>query len=861
MAFFNVCVFCLIFLGGKFYMKRRHFSLLILASVFTLGLTSCEGAAQSSLGSSSELSTSTADPNKTIEKIEKTASTDNVDTYTITFLDGTTFTFTVTNGEDGEDGHSPVITVNADGHLVIDGEDTGVDIVGEDGHSPKVTIGTNGNWFVDDVDTGVSAKGEKGDKGEPGEDGRGIVSIKLTSSEGNVDTYTITYTDGTTSTFTVTNGKDGEQGIKGEDGHSTEISISEDGYWVIDGEKTDFKATGEVTVVEEYYSVTFDLNGGEFLDFDPETYSSVAEGSSLDLPVPFRDNYSFEGWYTGRGINDGQFTSASVVSGDLSLVAKWTSRRDRYQLETEKENYIESYYSTYYSYSMDHLSTYEKLMEFIGRVNFASDLDEIYQIDVEFYEWFNSIPADQETVNSYLEGWAARHEEYVQRFNEAGLDMVGFEDEYQNLVNESSNNQTIQSFQDIVWRMDTLFSEMEDYLYQNSFDEYYRDERYDYYFSENQKFIIIFGDLYNEILNQYGYNIEEILSNLLAAQTNLEVDNYLDILEDYFNQLRNNYEIYSTYSAEFIQNVISYMDLKWGEATARLEPGSYEEYQMRFDELKNEFSGNSSDDYYFFEKYIENFRILIDDLLRVNSIDFNFWPVNPFNFFHSANPETYRALLGDTVDISSYVKQYEENGFVLEGIYLNYDNNNAVFSEPLDPSCYSIENCELYVSNEYFDPMYENYYFLYFKYSVSDASLARDALLDTVLEFEGQIDQAYEINGLEPTDFSEEFAAVKEKVGLVTDQTTYDEAYNEVDSLYMDITIDIAIKMYDLEVAKLLETYPNLVDDPLYEETMAQYETLKESLISATSFEEMYSYMYKIGNLIQEVQKYAESLA
>ena len=83
--------------------------------------------------------------------------------------------------------------------------------VGEDGHSPKVTIGTNGNWFVDDVDTGVSAKGEKGDKGEAGEDGRGIVSIKLTSSEGNVDTYTITYTDGTTSTFTVTNGKDGER--------------------------------------------------------------------------------------------------------------------------------------------------------------------------------------------------------------------------------------------------------------------------------------------------------------------------------------------------------------------------------------------------------------------------------------------------------------------------------------------------------------------------------------------------------------------------------------------------------------------------------------------------------------------------
>lgn len=37
-----------------------------------------------------------------------------------------------------------------------------------------------------------------------------IVSIQQTNSENNVDTYTITYSDGTTSTFTVTNGKDGQ---------------------------------------------------------------------------------------------------------------------------------------------------------------------------------------------------------------------------------------------------------------------------------------------------------------------------------------------------------------------------------------------------------------------------------------------------------------------------------------------------------------------------------------------------------------------------------------------------------------------------------------------------------------------------
>lgn len=46
----------------------------------------------------------------------------------------------------------------------------------------------------------------------PGADGRGIVSIVRTSGDGSagtVDTYTVSYTDSTTSTFTVTNGAAG----------------------------------------------------------------------------------------------------------------------------------------------------------------------------------------------------------------------------------------------------------------------------------------------------------------------------------------------------------------------------------------------------------------------------------------------------------------------------------------------------------------------------------------------------------------------------------------------------------------------------------------------------------------------------
>ena len=72
-------------------------------------------------------------------------------------------------------------------------------------------------------------QGEKGDKGESGADGKdgvSIVSVEKTDSEGLTDTYTITYSDGKTTTFTVTNGKDGVDGSDGEDGTDGEHGIS-----------------------------------------------------------------------------------------------------------------------------------------------------------------------------------------------------------------------------------------------------------------------------------------------------------------------------------------------------------------------------------------------------------------------------------------------------------------------------------------------------------------------------------------------------------------------------------------------------------------------------------------------------------
>ena len=166
--------------------------------------------------------------------IEKTNTTGNVDTYTITYTNGEETTFTVTNGTNGEQG--------------IQG------VPGQDGHTPVITIGSNGNWYIDGVDTNIRAQGEKGDQGdtgpqgEKGEEGNGILSIEKTSTTGNVDTYTITYTNGEKTTFTVTNGTNGAQGIQGEpgqDGHTPVITIGSNGNWYIDGVDTNIRAQGE----------------------------------------------------------------------------------------------------------------------------------------------------------------------------------------------------------------------------------------------------------------------------------------------------------------------------------------------------------------------------------------------------------------------------------------------------------------------------------------------------------------------------------------------------------------------------------------------------------------------------------------
>ena len=167
-----------------------------------------------------------------------------VDTYRIFYTNGTYQDFTITNGADGEDGKdgtagsggaTPTIEISTDGYWVIngvkteykaigsdgkdgaDGEDGKDGTDGKDGVTPTIEISKDGYWVINGVKTEHKAIGTDGKDGKDGTDGK----------DGK---------DGT-------NGKDG---VNGKDGITPTIEIDKDGYWVINGVKTEYKATATI---------------------------------------------------------------------------------------------------------------------------------------------------------------------------------------------------------------------------------------------------------------------------------------------------------------------------------------------------------------------------------------------------------------------------------------------------------------------------------------------------------------------------------------------------------------------------------------------------------------------------------------
>ena len=69
-------------------------------------------------------------------------------------------------------------------------------------------------------------------------------------------------------------------------------------------------------------TVTFDANGGQLPAGAPASVEVTAGGTVAEPPVPVRAGYTFKGWKDASG---GLFTSETVVSGSMTVVAQWTA--------------------------------------------------------------------------------------------------------------------------------------------------------------------------------------------------------------------------------------------------------------------------------------------------------------------------------------------------------------------------------------------------------------------------------------------------------------------------------------------------------------------------------------------------------
>lgn len=155
-------------------------------------------------------------------------------------------------------------------------------------------------------DTVINLGNVRGEKGVDGINGRGITSIVKTNSDGLVDIYTITYSDMTTSNFTVTNGKDGAGGSGG--GSSNVYSTDETaiGTW-IDG-KTIYRKVYSGNILEV-------PSGNSLTETIPHEVANI--GQIIKIGIIVNVNALV---YTGNGIMINGCTNTTLADIEKSTI-------------------------------------------------------------------------------------------------------------------------------------------------------------------------------------------------------------------------------------------------------------------------------------------------------------------------------------------------------------------------------------------------------------------------------------------------------------------------------------------------------------------------------------------------------------
>ena len=86
--------------------------------------------------------------------------------------------------------------------------------------------------------------------------------------------------------------------------------------------------SGAITFIAQWsineYKITYELNGGINAENAPVSYT--IETDTITLPVPTKDGYNFEGWYTDAAFENAVAAIAKGSVGDMVLYAKWAEK-------------------------------------------------------------------------------------------------------------------------------------------------------------------------------------------------------------------------------------------------------------------------------------------------------------------------------------------------------------------------------------------------------------------------------------------------------------------------------------------------------------------------------------------------------
>ena len=626
-------------------------------------------------------------------------------------------------------------------------------------------------------------QGEPGIPGEPGQDGKGIESITLTSSEGNVDTYTITYTDGSTSTFTITNGTSSE---------------------------------------EQTYSITFDLNGGEFLsDYNESNYVDVLKGDCVNLPIPYRFGYTFEGWYTGKSINDIQFSNYTPVTSDVTLIAKWAHNFDIEEIRQQRSSVAADAYRNFYSYFEEYFdvvpSEYlDTLNTYIGEINFASSLDELYEIQNNFIQWLHNdlIVLDQmlETLKTEL---TTSWNNFLSQVSE--LSSSECQQMYDDLLLEieNSKNININQYSDLNRQISDFIFEVQDYIYNNTLDE----SRKKAYLEETNTYHNNFTNIFNNVIdpitseNYYNDEFDYYSQQMNNAINNMELDSYLDEAMNAYNYL-----IHDRFHADYddaqrtslvhdvAQNIYDYINNEYQSLKDQYGDNVYNYYiENLLTELltyaTEEYTSTNLENLYFM--YVN----LVNEIDYILSVDIEISFNCPYDILMMNGYNYNRAIvkLGTSFDITEYIIYYENQGFEVESVILN--------GQPLT-NYYELEGrYYIDISSENGFTFSLNYNSLEFKYSISDYSIAQPIIEQYVDDSIQTLTEQASLAGADITIYQEYIDAVYEASANIIDETTYQNYVDACNELNFVVTKGNYILTAQNTYDELLELYPELLQD------------------------------------------------